>query len=203
MLNALILLVFASTTVAEPNTAVTFDTTITLGEQMLNLTGVDRRRALGRDAYAVAHYIGAVPGERRVQSDAEGLLDQYINAATHKVLVFHGVYKNVPAHGIRHSWRKHFKDLGIAPREDFVDVFQSPFIRGERLYFIANPDGHLEVRHGDRVLGQWDDPTLVRALWAMCLGPTTEIVERTKLASLQIPPQETADRDPAKEPARP
>lgn len=201
MLHALLLMVLASAaTVTEPNTQVTFDATMVVGEQTLQLTGVDRRRALGRDAYAVAHYIVGKPEEA---PGPDARLARYIDTPAHKVLIFHGVYKSVPAHGIRHSWKKHFKDLGMTPREDFIEAFQSPFARGERLYFIASPDGRLEVRHDDKIIGQWNDPTLVRALWAMCLGPTSEIVDRTKLASLITGPEEIAARETEKETARP
>jgi len=201
MLHALLSIVLASTaTVTEPNTQVTFDATMMIGEQTLQLTGVDRRRALGRDAYAVAHYIAGMPEEAQ-HPDAR--LSQYIDTPAHKVLIFHGVYKSVPAHGIRHSWKKHFKDLDMKPREDFVDAFQAPFARGERLFFIASPDGRLQVRHDDTIIGQWEDPALVRALWAMCLGPTTEIVDRTKLASLNPATEEIAARETEKETQRP
>jgi hypothetical protein len=201
MLHALLLMVLASAaTVTEPNTQVTFDATMVVGDQTLQLTGVDRRRALGRDAYAVAHYIVGTPEEA---PGPDARLTHYIDTPAHKVLIFHGVYKSVPAHGIRHSWKKHFKDLGMTPREDFIEAFQSPFARGERLYFIASPDGRLEVRHDDKIIGQWNDPTLVRALWAMCLGPTTEIVDRMKLASRNPAPEEIAARETEKETPRP
>lgn len=201
MLHALLLMVLASTaTVTEPNTQVTFDTTMLVGDQTLQLTGVDRRRALGRDAYAVAHYFVGMPEEAQ---DPDAQLARYIDTPAHKILIFHGVYKSVPAHGIRHSWKKHFKDLGMTPREDFIEAFQAPFARGERLYFIASPEGRLEVRHDDKIVGQWDEPALVRALWAMCLGPTTEIVDRTKLASLPPGPEEIAARETEKETSRP
>ena len=202
MLHVLLMIAFASTTtLAEPNTGVTFDTTMAVGGQTLHLTGIDRRRALGLDAYAVAHYIAGVPdaAEGRIEEQ----LSQYIETPAHKALIFHGVYKSVPAHGIRHSWKKHFKDLGVPSREDFVEAFQSPFARGERLYFIASPEGTLEVRHDDKVIGQWEDPTLVHALWAMCLGPTTEIVDRMKLASLNPALEEIAARETEKETPRP
>jgi hypothetical protein len=201
MLHALLLIALASTaTVTEPNTQVTFDTTMVVGEQTLKLTGVDRRRALGRDAYAVAHYIAGMPEAAQA---ADARLTKYIDDPAHKVLIFHGVYKSVPAHGIRHSWKKHFKDLDMKPREDFLDAFQAPFARGERLYFIASPEGRLEVRHDDKIIGQWEDPNLVRALWAMCLGPTTEIVDRMKLASRNPATEEIAARETEKETARP
>ena len=201
MLHALLLMALASAaTVTEPNTQVTFDATMMVGEQTLQLTGVDRRRALGRDAYAVAHYITGMP--EAVQNPDERLA-RYIDTPAHKVLIFHGVYKSVPAHGIRHSWKKHFKDLDMKPREDFVDAFQAPFARGERLYFIASPEGRLEARHDDKIIGQWNDPALVRALWAMSLGPTTEIVDRMKLASLNPATEEIAARETEKETARP
>jgi hypothetical protein len=201
MLHALLLITLASAaTVTEPNTQVTFDATMMVGEQTLQLTGVVRRRALGRDAYAVAHYIAGMPG---AVQNPDARLARYIDTPAHKVLIFHGVYKSVPAHGIRHSWKKHFKDLDMKPREDFVDAFQAPFARGERLYFIASPDGHLEVRHDDNIIGQWNDPTLVRALWAMCLGPTTEIVDRKRLAALDQTTEEIAARETEKETARP
>lgn len=199
MLPSLLLLVLAAAAnVTEPNTAVEFERTMKVGEYTLALTGVDRRRALGRDAYAVAHYISDFSAETIAQAATYDRLDQYIDAPAHKMIIFHGVYKHVPANGIRHSWRKHFKDLGIPPREDFVDAFQSPFARGERIYFIATPEGRLEVRQNDRVLGQWDDPVLVRALWAMCLGPTTEMVDREKLAALNILSADTIAREPAR-----
>lgn len=201
MLYALLLLAVASgTTLTEPNTNVIFDRTMALGEQTLHLTGVDRRRALGRDAYAVAHYIEGMP---ETVHDADARLARYIDTPAHKVLIFHGVYKSVPAHGIRHSWKKHFKDLDMTPREDFIEAFQAPFARGERLYFIASPEGGLEARHDDNIIGQWNDPALVRALWAMCLGPTTEIVDRMKLASLNPAPEEIAARETEKETPRP
>lgn len=201
MLHALLLMALASVaTVTEPNTQVTFDATMAVGEETLHLTGVDRRRALGRDAYAVAHYIAELP---EIEASGEARLSQYIDTPAHKVLVFHGVYKSVPAHGIRLSWKKHFKDLDMTPREDFIDAFKAPFARGERLYFIASPDGRLEARHDDKIIGQWEDPALVRALWAMCLGPTTEIVDRTKLASLNPAPEEIAARETEKETASP
>ena len=199
MLPSLLLLVLASdATVTEPNTSVEFSRTIKVGEFTMALTGVDRRRALGRDAYAVAHYISDFPAETLARAATYDRLDQYIDTPAHKVIIFHGVYKHVPANGIRHSWRKHFKDLGIPPREDFVDAFQSPFARGERLYFIATPEGRLEVRQDVRVLGQWDDSVLVRALWAICLGPTTEMVDREKLAALNILSADTIAREPAR-----
>lgn len=201
MLHALLLITLASAaTVTEPNTQVTFDATMVVGDQTLRLTGVDRRRALGRDAYAVAHYIAGI--SETSETDDERLT-QFIDASAHKALVFHGVYKSVPAHGIRHSWKKHFKDLGMTPREDFIEAFQSSFARGERLYFIASPEGRLEVRHDDTVIGQWEDPALVRALWAMCLGPTSEIVDRKGLAALNQTSEEIAARETEKETARP
>ena len=201
MLHALLLLALASTaTVTEPNTQVTFDATMVVGDQTLQLTGVDRRRALGRDAYAVAHYIAGIP---ETAQDPDARLARYIDAPANKVLIFHGVYKSVPAHGIRLSWKKHFKDLDMTPREDFIEAFQAPFARGERLYFIASPEGGLEARHDDKIIGQWNDPALVRALWAMCLGPTTEIVDRKRLAALNPAPEEIAARETEKETARP
>ncbi len=201
MLHALLLMALASAaTVTEPNTQVTFDATMMVGEQTLQLTGVDRRRALGRDAYSVAHYIAGMPDAAQ---DPDARLARYIDTPAHKVLIFHGVYKSVPAHGIRHSWKKHFKDLDMKPREDFLDAFQAPFARGERLYFIASPEGRLEVRHDDKIIGQWNDPALVRALWAMCLGPTTEIVDRMKLASRNPTTEEIAARETEKETPRP
>lgn len=201
MLHALLLMALASAaTVTEPNTQVTFDATMVVGDQTLQLTGIDRRRALGRDAYAVAHYIAGMP-EAAQEPDAR--LTHYIDTPAHKVLIFHGVYKSVPAHGIRHSWKKHFKELDMKPREDFVDAFQAPFARGERLYFIASPEGRLEVRHDDTVIGQWEDPALVHALWTMCLGPSTEIVDRMKLAALDQATEEIAARETEKETARP
>jgi hypothetical protein len=198
MLHALLMLALA--TVTEPNTQVAFDATMAVGEETLHLTGVDRRRALGRDAYAVAHYIAGMPESAQ---DPDARLNHYIDSSAHKVLVFHGVYKSVPAHGIRLSWKKHFKDLDMTPREDFIDAFKEPFARGERLYFIASPEGGLVARHDDKIIGQWNDPALVRALWAMCLGPTTEIVDRMKLASLNPTTEEIAARETDKETARP
>ena len=82
----------------------------------LALTGVDRRRALGMDAYAIAHYVD----ERALPVDAglspEDRLERYIDAPAYKLIVFHGVYRRVPPHGIRLSWKKHFKDLGLEPQ---------------------------------------------------------------------------------------
>lgn len=181
----------ANTTVVEPHTGVAFEPVFALADKNLVLTGVDRRRALGRDAYAVAHYIDgdAAPAEGK----ATARLDACIAASADKVMIFHGVYPSVPAHGIRHSWKKHFRDLDMEPREDFVDAFTEPFKKDERLYFIARASGRLEVRHETRLLGEWDDPELVRALWSMCLGPTTEIVNRENLAALR--PAEVARRD--------
>lgn len=202
MIGTLLLFAIASTaTVTESNTGVAFDMAMEVGAHTLHLTGVDRRRALGRDAYAVAHYMAEIPLDPHTDADAR--LNKYIEAPKHKVLIFHGVYKSVPAHGIRHSWRKHFSDLSVPPHDDFVNAFQAPFARGERLYFIANPEGRLEVRHDDRVLGEWNDPALVRALWAMCLGSTSELVDRRKLAALSPLPEDAARRETDKEPEHP
>ena len=202
MLQALIMMAVASlATVTEPNTGVTFDTSMQVGEHNLRLTGVDRRRALGRDAYAVAHYVWNMHPDALPEPGEQ--LDSYIEARTHKVLVFHGVYKSVPAHGIRHSWKKHFKDLGVPPHDDFIEAFQAPFRRGDRLYFIASPEGRLEVRHDDRLLGAWNDPALVRALWAMCLGPTTEIVDRRELAARNPAAEDPTARKTDKEATKP
>lgn len=181
--------------IVEPNTGVAFDPVFALEGKELVLTGTDRRRALGRDAYAVAHYID--PGAFPAEGEAASRLDECIAAGADKVMIFHGVYPSVPAHGIRHSWKKHFRDLGVESREDFIDAFTEPFKKNQRLYFIARASGELEVRHDACLIGEWKDPELVRALWAMCLGPTTEIVNRENLAALR--PTEVALRAPVDE----
>ena len=189
--------------VLEAKTGVAFEPAFVLEGNKLVLTGVDRRRALGRDAYAVAHYIDedAAPAD----GSATARLEVCIAARADKVLVFHGVYPSVPAHGIRHSWKKHFRDLGMEPREDFMKAFTEPFRKDERLYFIARASGRLEVRHDTRLVGEWDDPELVGALWAMSLGPTAEIVNREGLVAIragEIARRETSD-EPFKEPVTP
>lgn len=182
----------AAAAVVEPHTGVEFERRLERDGVDLALTGVDRRRALGMDAYAIAHYAD----ERALPADAglspEERLERYIDTAAHKLIVFHGVYRRVPPHGIRLSWKKHFKDLGLEPREDFIEAFDRPFSRGERLYFEADPEGCLTVRHGETLLGAWDDPELTRALWAMCLGPVSEVVARENLVA-----REDAARDMA------
>ena len=185
MLSLLLSLALASSGgITEPHTKVHFDARLEAAGVALALTGVDRRRALDRDAYAVAHYIATPDTGGLHERTAEDRLSAWIETPAHKLLIFEGVYKSVPAHGIRLSWKKHFKDLGLTPHAEFVAAFQEPFQRGDRLYFQADPEGRLEVRHDDRLLGAWTDPALVRALWAMCLGPTTEIVARENLAAL-------------------
>lgn len=204
MIQPLLLVVLVSTaSITEPSTGVAFETTLTVSNQSLALTGTGVRRALGQNAYAVAHYIATAGEERLAPPATVERLDQFINASAYKAIVFHGVYKSVPAQGIRHSWRKHFKELGEKPREDFIETFKSPFARGERLQFLATPEGHLEVRHDGRLIGQWTDASLVDSVWRMCLGPTTEIVDRTQLSAREWVPNPSAKNETEKETATP
>lgn len=184
---ALLLLLFATVEVAETHTGATFERVITLEGTELVLTGVDRRRAFGRDVYAVAHYAAPTNVQAAQDHDPATRIAHYSAAEAPKAIVFRGVYRSVPARGIRWSWENHFKRLDMTPHEGFIEAFQAPFRRGERLYFFASGDGTLTVHHDATHLGTWDDPALVRAFWDMCLGPATEIENPANLVALKLP----------------
>jgi hypothetical protein len=180
----------AGTAVAEPHTGVEFPTTLERQGTSMVLTGVDRRRVMGRNAYAIAHYVAPDHARQMESWDLDQRIDYLERCAGPKAIVMVGTYRKVPARGIRWSWKQHFERLGLSPHTDFIAAFQSPFREGERLYFHAVDGESLEVFHDTRRLGLWRDPSLVRAFWAMCLGPESEVEERTNLVSRAIPQAE-------------
>lgn len=177
----------ASAELNEPHTGAAFDQHIALDGDQLVLTGMDHRRVFGQDAYAIAHYVSeAVAAPENLESPEERLA-YYRALAGPKAILLRGVYRKVPARGIRWSWENHFERLGQKPHEEFIEAFQEPFRRGERLYFHAPGNGTLTVYQDAVHLGTWNDPDLVRAFWDMCLGPATEVVQPENLVALPLP----------------
>ena len=195
----LIAALVASTEVTEPHTGTDFDTWLDVDGVELVLTGVDHRRVMGRDAYAVAHYATAKLAQAGEGLSPDERLTHYRNAPSGKAIVFRGVYRKVPARGIRWSWKQHFERLDVPPHEEFIAAFDAPFRRGERLYFLATEDDRLTVYHDAEQLGTWEDAALVRAFWDMCLGPATEVETPRNLVTRDVPDAALAKRSGATE----
>lgn len=169
--------------VTEPNTRAPFAASIEIAGQTLYLTGADYRRALGRDAYALAHYASAEARDAIADLPDNERLDYLAAHPGPKAVILHGVYSSIPARGIRWSWRKSFRrvDAYDASAKSFIDLFDASFKRDSRLEFIALGEGAVRIVLDGRTLGEWQDATLANALWAICLGKEADLENRNNL----------------------
>jgi hypothetical protein len=174
----------------ERTTEVAFSRVVERGDATFHLTGADYRVVMRKTAYAIAHYASEDGIDSAGQQAPAEWRKAFIGHPKDKMIVFHGVYRKVPARGIRWSWRQNFKSVGESPHKEFIAAFHRSFRRGERLYFTVDEAGKLTVHHDEELLGTWDDPSLVRALWAMCLGEKSETVSPDNLVSI-VPWPET------------
>lgn len=168
-------------TLVEPKTEATFPRRIEASGTPLALTGADWRKALGKPAYALAHYIDpACDGERTAPEEE---LNAYIEADCAKALVFRGTY-NVPARGIRWSWSRGLKRAGFGhpDGEAFVNAFQTDFKVGTELTLTAGPGGELKAVQDGETLGEWRNAELAEAVWRIALGEQSELQDRTNMA---------------------
>jgi hypothetical protein len=169
--------------VAEPNTRAPFAASIEVDGETLHLTGADYRRALGRDAYALAHYASAEARDAMAGLPENERLDFLTAHSGPKAVILHGVYSSIPARGIRWSWRKSFRriDAYDDTAKSFIDLFDSSFKRDSRLEFIAAGDGAVRIVLDGRTLGEWQNDSLANALWAICLGKEADLENRDNL----------------------
>jgi len=170
----------------EPSTKIAFENTIRLSKSKLHLTGVDRRKEWGKEVYAIAHYSETSVGK---ELSAEKKLDQFINANSPKAIVLKGVNTKIPARGIRWAWNKGLKDVGYTnnqTRKDFVNAFNKSFAKGDEIIFDSTTQISLKVYLNSKLLGEWDDPLLQKAIWEICLNENSDLVDRKNLVSLEF-----------------
>ena len=167
----------------ESNTGAEFPRQLTSGDRTLQLTGADRRRELGRNAYALAHYIGYETDSARTTKQ---LLGEFSTTDQPKAILLKGVYSKVPARGIRWAWKRGLKRAGFTDtksRKDFVGRFKRAFLLGDELLFDATDPNRLVVTLNDELFGEWENPALVRAIWTMCVGENADLENPSNLAN--------------------
>ena len=167
----------------EPSTQIPFDKNIILNENTLHLTGADRRRELGKDVYAIAHY-----SEKPINKElsAEQQLNQLIHSSSSKALILKGVNTKIPARGIRWAWNKGLKDVGYSnkkTKKNFVGVFNKSFTKGDEIIFESTTTASLKVYINTKLIGEWQDPLLQKAIWEICLNEKSDLVNRKNLVS--------------------
>ncbi|MBI1319489.1 MAG: hypothetical protein GC168_11170 [Candidatus Hydrogenedens sp.] len=172
---------FQANVLVEPATSEPLPEAIEAGGLELEITGADVRRVMGMNAYALGHYVcdsSAVP------EDPAAALDYLCEAPLAKALVFRGTHA-IPARGIRWSWRKSLSrvDYEGEYRSSFVDAFSGDFEVGTVLCLYTDGKGGLKAVQDGKVLGEWNEPALVAAVWNVALGEDAEVVTRENLVA--------------------
>ena len=171
----------ASPFVVEPATGEPLPESIEVDGSTYGITGADVRRVIGKDAYALAHYLA---GGVEVPGDSGQAVSFLAGAPVGKALLFRGTHA-IPARGIRWSWRKSLNrvDYDGALRNEFIDAFALRFEVGTVLLLITDGDERLRAIQDGQLLGEWREKALVRAVWDVALGQDAEVVNRLNMAS--------------------
>jgi hypothetical protein len=175
-------------TYTEPSTKISFDHTIKLNENELQLTGADRRKEWGKEVYAIAHYSQA-PLDKNLS--AEENINLIIDSDSPKAIILKGGETKIPARGIRWAWNKGLKDVGYTNQENkktFVKAFKKSFSKGDEIIFDATTNESFKVFLNTKLIGEWTDPLLQRAIWEICLNEKSDLVERKNLVVRDFKP---------------
>lgn len=177
-------------TVLEPQTEAAFPHHLAVGGEQVSLTGANYRQVSGVVVYAIAHY--GAPEAAPKELDPAKARWHWIEAAAGKAFVLKGT-RSVPARGIRYSWSSSLKRGGYTgPNlEGFVEAFTKDFERDSTLVLSATAGGVLRAEQDGELLGEWDDPALVQAVWKVSLGRDSEVRQPEKLVTrdhLDLPP---------------
>ncbi len=166
-------------TLTEPVSGRSFAEVIDADGAALHLTGADIRKVSGITVYAIAHY-----GDARapVPAGPDASLEYWIAASAAKAFILRGT-RRVPARGIKWSWENSFDrvDYTGENRADFIAAFTEGFDKHSEMLILAQPDGTLVVKQDGNELDQWQDPALVRAVWEISLGESSEVKRRQNL----------------------
>lgn len=182
--------------VTEPATGKEFPAFVTVGDRAIPITGADYRSVSGVVVYAIAHY-GAADASPTTDTPGAEARWHWVETPAPKAFLLRGT-RDVPARGIRYSWRTSLKRVGYdGPHADaFTNAFRKDFTADSELLLSADRDGRLRVEQDGELLGAWDDPRLVQAVWEVSLGRHSEVRQPERLVSrahLGLPPSTSAD----------
>jgi hypothetical protein len=177
--------------VTEPATREAFPPTVQIDGTTAHLTGADHRAVSGIAVYAIAHY-GALDSLPASDLNDAQTRWHWVEAQGAKAFVLLGV-REVPARGIRYSWRNSLKRAGYTGDQGdaFVKAFTKDFGADSELRLTATADGTLRAEQDGELLGTWQDPELVRAVWLVSLGRDSEVRQPERLVTRQhlgLPP---------------
>ena len=175
------LVVFAGT-VQEPRTGVEFADTLVLDKGTVVCTGVDVRTKWMVKIYAIAHY--GDPASAPKDLPPEERLNQWIDAKVLKAFVLKFTY-GIDAKKMREACDEGFDNANYhgKSREPFLATLQGELKRGDEFRLAARPDGILTAEHNGSILGTWQDPELIRALWTIWMGEKSPLSKRETLVS--------------------
>ena len=136
---------------------------------------------MGERVYALAHY-SETPLDKTLS--AEEQINQFIDSDSPKAIILKGGKTKIPARGIRWAWNKGLKDVGYTNQENkktFVNAFTKSFSKGDEIIFDATSDESFKVRLNSKLIGEWKDPLLQKAIWEICLNEKSDLVDRKNL----------------------
>lgn len=169
--------------VTEPATGKDFPPAVRVGNDVVPITGADYRSVSGVMVYAIAHYgaVDATPSPVTPSAEARW---HWVESQAPKAFMLRGT-RDVPARGIRYSWRTSLKKVGYKGTNDdtFTNAFRKDFSAESELLISADGEGCLRVEQDGELLGQWEDPELVQAVWAVSLGRHSEVRHPERLVT--------------------